>query len=158
MQDLRQLRRDEIIGHKIRSIQALDTSQGDLDAVTIYLVLDNGITTFMPLACCPFFETILPVNAVPLTGAFAGKCQSSPISKVHAIQDGDGFIDPDSLAIEMDSGLLIFCVGAAPHGTGQAGLQCYDAGELNLSQHADYWDLDWKADEDCLARWRTEPN
>ncbi len=158
MQDLRQLRRGEIIGHRISSVQAFDTSQGDLDGVTIYLVLDTGIATFMPLACCPFFETILPENTVPLTGVFAVKCQSSPISKVHAIQGGDGFIDPDSLVIEMDSGLLIFCVGAAPHGTGQAGLHCYDAGKLNLSQHTDYWELDWKADEDSLARWPTEPN
>ncbi len=158
MQDLRQLRRDEIIGHKIHSVQALDTRQGDLDAVTIYLVLDNGIATFMPLACCPFSETILPENAVPLAGAFAVKCQSGPISKVHAIQDDDGFIDPDSLVIEMDSGLLIFCVGAAPHGTGQAGLHCCNAGRLNLSQHKDYWELDWKADQDRLARWPTEPN
>ncbi|MES2466834.1 MAG: hypothetical protein V4675_06005 [Verrucomicrobiota bacterium] len=158
MQDLRLLRRDEVIGHRISSVQALDTSQGDHDFVTIYLVLDNGITTFVPLACCPFFEIILPENAVPLTGAIAVECQSSLSSKVHAIQGDDGFIDPDSLVIEMDSGLLIFCVGAAPHGTGRAGLHCCNAGEMNLSLHTDYWELDWKADENRLAHLPTEPN
>lgn len=141
------LRREDIIRHTIHAMYAVDTRKDDLDFCVTYLVLDSGIVTFLPLACSPFIAISLPSDAEQLAGEVVERCLSSPISRVLASQEPDGFIDPESLVVEFESGNCMAEKGVAPHGTGLAGLRCYHTDELDFSDLTDYWTLDRAADE-----------
>jgi len=139
--------RADIIGQTIKSIHATKERQGDLDIARTYYTLHSGVCFFMPLACSPFVAADPPGDAEQLSGPLIKRCLASPIARVLAVQDEDGFIDPDSLVIQLSSGDCLLDNWFAPHGTELSGLRVYRAGDIDLSRHQDYWTLDRAADE-----------
>lgn len=147
-----ELKREEIIGQTIMRIHAVEESRDGLDITRTFYSLASGIVFFMPLACCRFISSTVPSQACLLRGPVIQRCAASPISRVLATQEGDGFIDPDSLVMELISGDCHIDLHVAPHGSGLSGLRVYCPGELSLSRHRDFWTLDHDADELAILK------
>ncbi len=143
---MNELKREDIVGQTIKRIHARAHTRDSLDFTETYYTLTTGVVFFMPLAISPFVASRRPWNAWRLRGSVIDRCTGSPIARVLAIQEQDGFIDPESLLVEFESGDCLSDTWVAPHGVGMTGLRCYHPGKLDLSRYRDYWTLDREAD------------
>jgi hypothetical protein len=118
MSDCRDLRRDEIVGHRIVAIrQESRYNDNGLDWVTSYFVLDSGVVFTLPRMVHLYGQRITDVLRVRANATFCA----------------------ESLFLLLENSYLVADIMGAHHGTGSAGVQLYEPGDIDLRGFEPVW-------------------
>jgi hypothetical protein len=140
MSDCRDLRRDEIVGHRIVAIrQESRYNDNGLDWVTSYFVLDSGVVFTLPLETSTSISTEeMPAGCELLEHPRMVHLYGQRITDVLRVRANATFC-AESLFLLLENSYLVADIMGAHHGTGSAGVQLYEPGDIDLRGFEPVW-------------------
>ena len=134
------LNRDDIIGTRIdRVMQTYELLDGWIDFIDTFFVLGSGVSFRLPSGPESGFEHVqVPPSASPMEHPLFLDVKRSRIAEVYRPRNVDEWY-PDSVWVQMQSGLWVGQESSAPHGTGGAGVYILTQRPADLESYVPFW-------------------
>ncbi|MCZ7648021.1 MAG: hypothetical protein M5U26_22640 [Planctomycetota bacterium] len=137
----RVLSREDVVGRRIRAVYSEyeRNEDSELDCVSIYFILDNGICFTMPFVGCPWESTQLPAAARAIENLdILGACLVGVF--IERLEPTEPAWDLESAKLRIEDGRWVWVMPASPFGTGGAGLYVDAASRYILAEQFEFWE------------------